>query len=157
MASFGVATLQTGGRGVMASADGVPRWKAGGITIDWTTVGDTAAERTLPDGRVVSLGRRYLRYGKVLCKITASGKYGPYDALAEDGRELLTRGNCFILNESVVDDDLASDHPAVFDGGRVWRDRVVGLGTLNTDEQIANPTETELNTAFPDVTWVHSD
>jgi hypothetical protein len=30
---------------------------------------------------------------------TASGKYGPYDSAATDGRQTLTRGECFILDE----------------------------------------------------------
>lgn len=157
MSTFGVRDLQTGGRGVMASADGVPRWKAGGVTVDWSTVTAVAAERTLVDGRVVPLGRKYLRFGKILAKITASGLYGPYDADAADGRQTLTRGDCWIVNETTVDDDFASDHPAVFDGGRVWKDRVVDLADSATaGEQEANPSFATINTAFPDIQWVDS-
>lgn len=147
MSTFGTNTIHTGGRGVRASADGNPRWKTGGITVDWSTVTAVAVDTTLADGRIALNGQSYIRYGTVMCKITASGKFGPYSALASDGRELLERGNCFILNETAIkEQDLASDHPAVFDGGRVFEERV-------TDASGA-PALDDLNEAFPDVTWV---
>jgi hypothetical protein len=153
MTTYGITTLATGGRGVQASAEGAPRWKAGGITLDWSTVTAPAAGATLPDGTVVRAGQKYLRYGKVLCRITASGRFGPYDAAAVDGREALVRGQCFILNQTVVmDTDLASDHPAVFDGGRVFVGRVTDLA--DGDGQKANPSRATLSSAFPGVTWV---
>ena len=156
MPSYGVTTIANYGRSIMASADGVPRWKTGGVTIDWSTVTAVAADVTLADGRVVKAGQKYLRYGKVLTKITTGGKFGPYDADASDGREILARGNCFILNETVImDQDLASDHKAVFDGGRVFEARVTDIVDVST-HQIANPSLADLNTAFPDVTWVRS-
>lgn len=156
MPGYGVSTIANYGRSIMASADGAPRWKAGGITIDWSTVTAVAADVTLADGRVVKAGQKYLRYGKVLTKITTGGKFGPYDTAASDGRQTLTRGNCFILNETVImDQDLHSDHPAVFDGGRVFEDRVTDIVDVST-HQIANPSLTNLNTAFPAVTWVRN-
>jgi len=42
-------------------------------------------------------GRRMLRDGLLLTRITASGKYGPYDGDASDGREVVTRGSAYIL------------------------------------------------------------
>jgi hypothetical protein len=147
MPGIGVTTILTGGRGVRASADGLPRVKTGGITVDWTTVTAVAVATTLDDGRIAAIGQSYIRYGTVMCKITTGGKFGPYSALASDGRELLERGNCFILNETVIlEQDLGSHNPAVFDGGRVFEARVTDLAT--------NPSLDDLNEAFPDVTWV---
>jgi hypothetical protein len=48
--------------------------KQGGITVDYTTVTADAN------------GRRILKGGTAMGKITASGKYGPYSDAAGDGR-----------------------------------------------------------------------
>lgn len=53
------------------SADGSPKYKAGGITIDWGTVAAVSgSDVTLPDGSVIKIGTKYLRYGQVVAKIT---------------------------------------------------------------------------------------
>lgn len=54
-------------------------------------------------------GRRLLREGTLLCKITASGKYGPYDPDASDGRETVARGSAYVLwgSHDVVLGDVA--------------------------------------------------
>jgi hypothetical protein len=87
------------------------------------------------------------------------GKYGPYDPAATDGRQLLTRGECFILNKTVLETGIAggfdagvTDHPAVFDGGPTWKARV--LMTTGTHSLAAGPTVTEFETAFPRVEYV---
>jgi hypothetical protein len=54
------------------SADNAPQYKAGGATIDWTTVTATGSDTTLTDGSVIKTGIKYLRYGQVLCKITGA-------------------------------------------------------------------------------------
>jgi hypothetical protein len=157
VSTFGTTTTHTGGRGVMASKDGRPDWKVGGITIDWSTVTATVADVTLADGRIVKTGDKYLRYGKVLCRITASGKFGPYEALAADGREDLIPGECFILNKTVVLSDPGSDHPAVFDGGWVWSERITDIADVG-DHQEANPAIADLRTAFPRIAgWAATD
>jgi hypothetical protein len=73
---------------------------------------------------------------------TGNGKYGPIDTTATDGRQTMTRGECFILNETVVESELGSDHPAVIEGGLVWADRLLVNGTNQ-------PTLANLLTAFP--------
>jgi hypothetical protein len=149
-ATWGPRTLDTGGRGIQVSADGVPRWKAGGITIDWSTVTAVTEDTTLDDGTVVKNGDKYLRYGEVLSQITAGGKYGPARTNVSDGRETVTnavRGRAFILNETVVMSQPTSDHPAVFDGGRVFKGRLV----MNGANQV---TEANIETMFPDITFV---
>src|SRR5689334_11293933 len=74
------------------------KFKSGGVTLDLTTVATLAADATLADGSVVRAGLKYLRYGQVLARISASRMYGPYDPNATDGRQVLARGECFVLN-----------------------------------------------------------
>lgn len=89
------------------------------------------------------------------------GKYGPYDPAAVDGRQLLTRGECFILNETVVEDGLVAgagggvtDHPAVFSGGRAWKARI--LMTAGAHSLAAGPTVAEFEAAFPRIEYVQN-
>jgi hypothetical protein len=79
-----------------------------------------------------------------------TGLYGPIDTSASDGRQTLTRGECFILNETVVQSELGSDHPPVFDGGAVWTDRLLVGGTNQ-------PTLANLLTAMPRLQPVKSE
>lgn len=51
------------------SADGVPVYKPGGITIDWSTVAAPGSDVNLPDGSIIRSGNKYLRYGQVMSKI----------------------------------------------------------------------------------------
>jgi hypothetical protein len=87
------------------------------------------------------------------------GKYGPYDPDATDGRQTLTRGECWILNQTVLENGAiaglgggVTDHPAVFDGGRAWKPRI--LMTTGTHSLAAGPTVAEVETAFPRVQYV---
>lgn len=59
-----------------------------GVTLDSTVVGADAN------------GDKILTAGTVLQKITATGKYGPYNATEDDGRELIT-GDLAFLRETV--------------------------------------------------------
>lgn len=86
------------------------------------------------------------------------GKYGPYDPTATDGRQTLSRGNCFILNRTVKEKGFISslqtqetDHPQVFDGGTVWKPRI--LMTTGAHSLAAGPTVTEFETAFPRIAY----
>lgn len=71
----------------------------------------------------------------------AAGKFGPAETGASDGRQTLTRGGVFLLNETVKESDLHSDHPPVLEGGKVWKARIVQGGTT--------PTIANLETAMP--------
>jgi len=150
MSTYSRYTTETVGRSIKVSADGKPEYKAGGVTIDWSTVAAvTGSDVTLLDGLVVKVGEKYLRYGQVLVPITASGKYGPYDPAAADGREAApARNTTFILNESIKEDDIASDHPAVIYGGLVFKDRIIQSGVA-AHTLALGPTLAELHTAFP--------
>lgn len=88
------------------------------------------------------------------------GKYGPYDPAATDGRQTLTRGNCFINNRTVKENGFganintqATDHPQVFDGGTVWKDRL--LITTGTASLAEGPTVTGFETAFPRIAYAN--
>ena len=88
--------------------------------------------------------------------VAGGGKYGPYDPDATDGRQTLSRGNCWVLNHTVKENgfiaglnNTATDHPQVFDGGTAWKDRIIM--TIGTHTLGAGPTVTEFEAAFPRV------
>jgi hypothetical protein len=91
---------------------------------------------------------------------SGTGLYGPYDSAATDGRQTLARGHCFILNETVLQTPIAglagvaSDHPAVFAGGLVWKARLK-IGSVNPVYLGAGnqPTVAAFETAFPNVQY----
>lgn len=90
----------------------------------------------------------------------ATGTYGPYSSTATDGRQNLGRGFCFILNESITElgslglSTIASDHPGVIYGGRVWRARLK-IGSNNpTSIGGLQPTISAFETAFPRIVYV---
>lgn len=87
----------------------------------------------------------------------ATGTYGPYDSAATDGRQTLTRGKCYILNESLLEVDPAggaTNHPAVFDGGLVWKARLRVGGANSTPLGSGNePSWAAFETAFPRVRY----
>lgn len=149
MSTFGRSTVENVGRSIQVTADGKPECKSGGVTIDWSTVAAIAgADVTWLDGLVVKIGEKALRYGQVIAKITASGKYGPWDIAAADGRQLLAQGDIFILNESMREDEVASDHPVAIFGGRVFMNRVI-QSEAATHTLALGPTRAEVLAAFP--------
>lgn len=90
----------------------------------------------------------------------ATGTYGPYDSAATDGRQNLTRGKCFILNESILEVDPAgnqTNHPTVFDGGLVWKARL-RVGGLNTTPlgSGSEPSWAAFEAAFPRVRYAEA-
>lgn len=67
MSSFGRTAGDSNALGIQVIADGdFSGAKVGGGTIDWSLVSAVAADTTLPDGRVVKSGDKYLRYGQIL-------------------------------------------------------------------------------------------
>ena len=65
---------------------------------------------------------------------TTVGVVGAFESgslvMPTDGSELFTKGETFILNESVVYSEPGSDHPAVLDGGLVFNARIKDTGDL---------------------------
>jgi len=147
---YGRQVLGTVGSGVELSVDGKPLAKTGGITLDWSAFAAVSgSDVTLPDGVVVKVGEKYAKTGQVVCKITSSGKYGPFDpAATSTGRESLVQGSCFMLNRPAFANEPADEHPEAVYGGKLWLDRVVQVGT-GTASLAAGPTLSALRTAFP--------
>lgn len=145
------------------SVDGSPKYKTGGITIDWTTVAAPGSLQTLPDNSTIQAGNKFLRYGQVLTKITASGKYGPYDPAAADGRQTLARGNAFIADETILQypgesaavSGAVDQVGGVIEGGECWIDRVLQSG-VGAASLAAGPTLANLETTFPRCSWVRN-
>jgi hypothetical protein len=79
---------------------------------------------------------------------TGGGKYGPVDFAATDGRQTLENGRVFILNETVRELDVASDHPPALEGGKVYLDRIIQSGAA-THSLAAGPTLAELLAVMP--------
>ena len=166
MSSIGERSLftVTGGRSIQVNADGAPKYKAGGVTIDWDTVpacpanastyyGITVADDkvTFEDNVEVKVGEKALRYGTILMQDSVSGKYRP--ALAADGATL-KRSETFILNETWLEEDNKSDHPGVIDGGRVFELRVAHSGNVATIVAgSAPPTKAQIEAALPGIVY----
>lgn len=157
--TFGRHTIgNASGLPVRVSADGSPEYKPGGVTIDWSTVTAAAEDTTLGDGTIVPSGGKAMEYGTILVLITASGKYGPYASGASDGRQTLGRGTSYILDETVVQYGQLGvpglvtgtpDHPAVIEGGLVWRDRL----KIDANGTTTKPSVSTFNSAFPRIRY----
>jgi hypothetical protein len=166
MPSYGRQQTATTGLPIQVLADSsMVGWKSGGITIDWATVTAVGSDTTLADGNVIKNGQKGLVFGMVLCKITASGLYGPYNSGAADGRQTLARGDCWVLNQTVLQNlpnslaALATDNPPVFNAGRVFFDRlqIVGTGAaLNPLGATSQPARAAFETAFPGIDYVQA-
>jgi hypothetical protein len=128
------------------------RWKAGGVTFDWDTVtAVSGSDVTLVDGTVIKIGDKYIRYGTIVTRITDSGKFGPADTGANDGRQIVTnavRGDAFILDRTVILSELGRSEIVgdCYDAGIAYRDRL-NLGYSGA------PTEANLETMLPGVTF----
>lgn len=90
---------------------------------------------------------------------TSFGKYGPYDPGASDGRQTLNRGECGLLNETlletgpmVVFSAQGTAHPGMIVGGRVWFDRLL-QSNLAAHSLALGPTRAELEAAFPELRY----
>jgi hypothetical protein len=81
---------------------------------------------------------------------TGTNKYGPVDTSATDGRQALTRGECYVINQTVLMSELGSDNPAVFEGGLVFADRLLVNG-------VNQPTLANLLTALPSLRLVKNE
>jgi hypothetical protein len=84
---------------------------------------------------------------------STAGMYAPYDPAATDGRQNLVQGSAFILNESMRQTDLASDHPEAIYGGLTFLARIIQAGT-GAASLAAGPTLANLQTAFPRLAYV---
>lgn len=103
------------------------RWITGGVTLDHTTVPEVD-------------GKKVLKAGQPLGRITATGKYGPYDPDATDGRQtavvLLGEDVDFRLNNGSYGDQVAT----AFDWARVIEARLPVAVDATVKEQLKNIT-----------------
>lgn len=139
MATYGRETLSSVGRSIKVSADGAPIQKVGGVTVDWSLITALAADQTFLDADFVASGEKFIRYGTILCKVTATGRYAPFGAA---GTGALVKGDCYILNESVHENSPHSNHPGVIDGGRVWKQRLIVKGVDNSGTGMGDEVQT---------------
>jgi hypothetical protein len=84
-----------------------------------------------------------------------TGYFGPYDPTASDGRQTLTRGECFVLDETFVYQPYGTILPGpnevrggAIDGGAIWLQRVIQAGA-GTASLAAGPTLSAFLAAFP--------
>lgn len=75
------------------SADGSPKYKSGGVTLDWSTVTALGSDTTYPDGSVIRSGNKVLRYGQILCKITGATNTATITGIPTGGTFTLTVTN----------------------------------------------------------------
>lgn len=109
--------------------------------------GAEVAKTVVVDNTHVGLSpqsQRVVTGGSLLCEITASGLYGPYDKSASDGREALTEGKCVFtrrgLDVTLYDRAVAGlYHNCVFDLSELTLNGVSAHGASLTS----------LKTAFP--------
>lgn len=146
MSTYGRNVYDKVGFSIAVSADGAPISKVGGITVEWGAVAAAVADYEVrangeavdtnflsnasPADDYVTAGQKYIRWGTVMCKIiggTSAGKYAPYGSSSGLGGGTLStaRGDMFILNHSIHEDDYNSDHPHAILGGLVWKNRLL--------------------------------
>ena len=155
---FGLKNLTTSsGVPVQVTYDGHVEWKAGSITIDWSTVAAVSGSDLVlaADQLTVPIGQKVLVLGQVMCEITATGLYGPYDPAATGtGREAPVNGKCGILNMTVLQNGVLgitagnTDNMNLIEGGRVWYARI-RQSVAATHTLALGPTLAELQAALP--------
>lgn len=121
----------------------------GGVVVTGTTPNFTATfASSLGDVTLTGTGTGMT----VTTAVTSAGgrtdRYGPYDPAAVDGRAVLANGYTFVVNETVREDEVASDHPPVLEGGKVFLNRIIQSG-IATHTLAAGPTLAELLAVMP--------
>jgi hypothetical protein len=141
-------------------ADKITVAKAGFVyTVTFPPEAGNPGPVVVDGGGLASAGAIAVAVATTTAGLAYGGKYGPYDPAANDGRQNLRRGECFILNETTLETGVAggldhgvTDHPAVFDGGPTWRARL--LITDGAASLAAGPTVADFEAAFPRVEYV---
>ena len=154
---FGRSVVGTGtGTSIALSSNGLPLWKTGGITIDWGTVtAVSGSDLTTPEGFVVPVGQKYLRYGQVMCMLsasqaqtlTASGTWtsGTIDIRVFNPQTQAAGTVTLNYNSSVANTQAAFDASVLGAGNTV----VTGGGVIASNVQTVTMAGTLLNTTIP--------
>lgn len=141
MATYGIESFDKVGSGITVTADGAPKQKHGGITIDWSSVAAHSVDTMYLDFDYVKAGEKFIRYGTIMCRLvggTNAGKFVPYGVTPVSGTAASAgKGDWFILNRSVHEEDRMSDHVEAIEGGRVYANRldVEDLGAIGNEVQ----------------------
>lgn len=143
---------ETFGRSIQLSADGAPKYKAGGVTLDWSTVPVVGANgtnyqgvvvanglATFEDGVEVPIGAKAIRYGVPVIRRASDGRY-IYGSAAAFTAEAPTRSECYLVNETWLEEDTFSNHPGVIEGGRVFLARIAASDVASRDASATNAT-----------------
>jgi hypothetical protein len=156
--AYGLKNLTaSSGTPFQVTYDGHIEWKAGSIKIDWSTVAAVSGSDLVlaGDQLTVPIGQKVLVAGQVMCEITSSGLYGPYDPAATGtGREALVNGKCGLLNMTILQNGVLgitagnTDDGNLIEGGRVWYARI-RQSVAATHTLAAGPTLAELQAALP--------
>lgn len=92
-------------------------------------------------------------FGTTTSGITTFGYLGPHQSNATDGRQTLTKGKCWIANQTILETDKGSQYgPGFFEGGRIYQSRLKRLNDAGT-AYIAHTVDSTFNTAFPLITF----
>lgn len=169
MSSFGQTNLGKVGSGITVSADGSPEAKTAGVTIAWEAIGAFGQDVTFHGEDFVESGEKFLRYGTVLVKVatgSAAGKYvpaglpvvagvaetfGPASNASSVHTSVFARNEAFILNRSVHESDIDSDHAEALVGGRVYKSRIRMVGSAADITGVTNANMGTITAAVADI------
>ena len=108
------------------------------IPIDWSTVAQNES------------GDRCLRYGTIIIPIAKRDERGlmagPYDPNATDGRQVVSRSQAFILNQTVCESEQGDAPVEMFERGDVYKPHLL-VGGEN------QPTWDDFNMAFTGIQY----
>lgn len=174
MSTYGRQIFTRAGFGIQVSADGNPTAKLGGITVEWAAIPAAAADYEVrPNGELVDTnflsnaspaddyvyaGKKFLRYGTVMCKLiggTSAGKYVPYGSTTGLGGGTISTasGDWVILNSSKHEEDYHSDHPQAIVGGQVYKHRLLAnYGKSHTVSITGTPSAGNFTLTYKGVT-----
>lgn len=113
--------------------------------------GDEKAHSVIVDNTFVtadSASRKRVAGGTLLCKITASGLYGPYDKAATDGRQTLAE-ECAVITRRGVDVTMYDRAVAGLFADCVFDKSQLTLGGVS----LHGTSLTSLKNAFPQCTF----
>lgn len=106
-------------------------------------------------------GTPTLTIGASLGVNNTQGFYGPYDPSASDGRQTLTRGSCYVMDQTYLQYGLAGSSITApndvvgnaIEGGLIFLDRIIQSGAA-THSLALGPTLSEFMAAFPNFRFV---
>ncbi|MCG9895424.1 MAG: hypothetical protein MH204_08120 [Fimbriimonadaceae bacterium] len=123
---------------------------ATGATVAVVQEGSAVGELSLFDGTKVKAGDKVIPAGTVISKITSSGRYGPADTSASDGRQVVTalaKGSSYLVTKHIIQSEGHEIVGGLLEAGTVFRNRLAIGGTNQ-------PTEANFVAMFPAIHFV---